>query len=128
MSDIHDVIEAFIDGESVEPAQLKQALSDEDGRNLLVDLLVLRGLMGAQPGVRSAAAEVPARTRASRLRLVAAAACIAGAGVFGGYLAGLRHTPAVTRPAAAGISAPAPAPTHVIRLENGVDWNEKVGG
>ena len=128
MSDRHDVIEAFIDGEYVDPADLKQALSEEDGRDLLVDLLVLRGLVGAQPAVRSAAADVPARSRASRLRLVAAAACIAGVGVLGGYLAGLRHTsPSVARPAA--ISAvPAPAPTHIIRLENGVDWNEKVGG
>ena len=44
MSDVHDVIEAFIDGEYVDPSLLKQALSEEAGRDLLVDLLVLRVL------------------------------------------------------------------------------------
>ena len=128
MSDVHDLIEAFIDGEYVDPAELKHALSEEEGRDLLVDLLVLRGLVGAQPAVRSAAADVPARSRASRLRLIAAAACIAGVGVLGGYVVGLRHTPPVVARPAAVSGTPAPAPTHIIRLENGVDWNEKVGG
>ena len=105
---------------------MKQALSEEAGRDLLVDLLVLRGLVAGHPATRAAAADAP-RSRASRLRLIAAAACIAAIGVLGGYLAGLRHTPEVTHPAAVR-GAPAPAPTHIIRLENGVDWNEKVGG
>jgi hypothetical protein len=127
MSDVHDVIEAFIDGEYVDPPLLKQALSEEAGRDLLVDLLVLRGLVAGQPATRAAAADAP-RSRSSWLRLVAAAACIAAVGVLGGYLAGLRHTPEVARPAPV-IGAPAaPAPTHIIRLENGIDWNEKVGG
>lgn len=127
MSDVHDVIEAFIDGEYVDPPLLKQALSEEAGRDLLVELLVLRGLVAGQPAARSAAAGAPSRSRASRLRLVAAAACLAGAGVFGGYLAGTRQTATVAHPAAV-TAAPAPVPTHVIRLENGIDWNEKVGG
>ena len=64
MSDVHDVIEAFIDGEYVDPPLLKQALSEEAGRDLLVDLLVLRGLVAGQPATRAAAADAP-RSRAS---------------------------------------------------------------
>jgi len=127
MSDVHDVIEAFIDGEYVDPLLLKLALSEEAGRDLLVDLLVLRGLVAGQPATRAAAADAP-RSRASWLRLVAAAACIAAVGVFGGYLAGLRHTPEIARPAAVTGAPAAPVQTHIIRLENGIDWNEKVGG
>ena len=128
MSDVHDVIEAFIDGEYVDPASLKEALSDETGRDLLVDLLVLRGLVAGQPAARPAGAEPPAHSRSSRLRLLVAAAGIAGLSVVGGYVAGSsRHTGEIARPGTT-LAVPAPAPTHVIRLENGVDWNEKVGG
>ena len=59
MSDVHDVIEAFIDGEYVDPPLLKQALSEEAGRELLVELLVLRGLVAGQPAARPAAADAP---------------------------------------------------------------------
>lgn len=128
MSDAHDVIEAFVDGEFVDPVQLKAALAGEAERDLLIDLLVLRGLVAGQTALRPATSEAPARSRGSRLRLVAAAAGIAGLGLFGGYLAGLRHVPDVTRPAALTGPPAAPTPTHIIRLENGVDWNERVGG
>jgi hypothetical protein len=127
MIDMHDVIEAFIDGEPVDPPRLKAALAEEEGRDLLVDLLVLRGLVAGQAALRPAASETPAPVRRSRLRLAAAAAAIAGVSVLGGYLAGSRRPPDVTQPVAVS-GAPAPAPTHIIRLENGVDWNEKVGG
>jgi len=124
---LHGVIEAFVDGEFVDPAELKTALSQDEGRDFLIDLLVLRGLVAGQTALRPAVSETPARPRSSPLRLVAAAAAIAGVSVLGGYLAGLRHTPNVAHPATV-TGAPAPTPTHVIRLENGVDWNEKVGG
>jgi len=128
MSDTHDVIEAFMDGEYVDPAQLKAALADESGRDLLIDLLVLRGLVAGQATLRPAASDAPAgRSRVSRLRLLTAAAGIAGLGLLGGYLAGAhRPSPATAPPPVTGTAAP--APTHIIRLENGVDWNEKVGG
>src|SRR5215471_7972330 len=128
MSDTHDVIEAFIDGEFVDPAQLKAALADDAGRDLLIDLLALRGLVAGQAALRPAATDAPAgRSRVSRLRLVAAAAGIAGLALLGGYLAGSHRPSSIAAPAAV-TGTPAPAPTHVIRLENGVDWNEKVGG
>lgn len=127
MSDVHDVIEAFVDGEFVDPPQLKAALAEEAGRDLLIDLLVLRGLVAGQAALRPATPEAPAGSRVSRLRLLAAAAGIAGLGLFGGYLAGSHRPSPVAAPATVG-GAAAPAPTHIIRLENGIDWNEKVGG
>jgi hypothetical protein len=127
MSDVDDVIEAFVDGEPVDPASLKTALADAAGRDLLVDLLVLRGLVAGQWAARPAASAAP-RSRGSRLWLAAAAATVAAFGVLGGYVAGShRVANPVTGPAAL-TAAPAPAPTHVFRLENGVDWNERVGG
>lgn len=128
MSDVEDVIEAFVDGERVDPDGLKRALAGEAGRDLLVDLLVLRGLVAGQWTTRPASSATP-RSRSSRLWLVAAAATVAGFGVLGGYVAGSHRVASpVTEPATAVTGAPAPAPTHVFRLENGVDWNEKVGG
>ena len=127
MSDVDDVIEAFVDGEPVDPASLKNALAQEAGRAQLVDLLVLRGLVAGQWAPRPAASAAPP-TRASRLWLVAAAATVAGVGVLGGYVAGSHRVVKSMAPPPTAIDAPAPAPTHVFRLENGVDWNERVGG
>ena len=127
--DLEDVIEAFVDGETVDPTQLKLALAEPQGRDLLVDLLVLRGLVGGWPGARPQAGDGKTTAGASRWRLLAAAAAIAGVGVFGGYLAGTRViAPRAAVTTASRISSPAPAPTHVIRLENGVDWTERTGG
>jgi hypothetical protein len=134
MTDIHAVIAAFADGEPVDPAELTRALSEADGREHLIDLLVLRGLVGGQSASRPALMAPPARPAVSRLRWLSAAAALAGVCVLGGYLAGLGSaaappaTPAAatTRPAAIPVSAP--APTRVIRLEKGVDWNERGGG
>jgi hypothetical protein len=129
MSDVEDVIEAFVDGESVEPQWLDAALASVEGRAWLVDLLVLRGLVGGQPVARPAVV-APIRSRAvTGLRLWTAAAAIAGLGVFGGYLIGARSAAhEASAPAVSVANASAPAPTHVIRLENGVDWTERGGG
>jgi len=59
-----------------------------------------------------------------------AALIVAGVGI--GYLAGrgteLRESGAHIDQTAADAPAIAPAPTHVIRMENGVIWNERAGG
>ena len=47
MTEWQDVIEAFADGEAVEPDRLKAALANEAARDHLVDVLLLRGLVGA---------------------------------------------------------------------------------
>jgi hypothetical protein len=129
MTDRLDVIAAFADGEAVSAAELSAALAHEDARGYLVDVLALRGLLDGRPQL-PAVGIVPAKR--NRARWLTAAAALVVAGVAGGYSAG-RHAvaplvdagrPAVVAPAPAG----APAPTHVFRMENGVNWNERTGG
>jgi hypothetical protein len=129
MSDRLDVIAAFADGEPVAAPELSAALAHEDARAYLIDVLALRGLLDGRPQVAAVSA-VP--TKRGRVRWFTAAAALVVAGVAGGYSAG-RHavTPALEE-GRSGVVAPAPAgapaPTHVFRMENGVNWNERTGG
>jgi hypothetical protein len=126
-------IEAFADGEPVDPQALTEALSHSAGREHLIDLLVLRGLVGGQNTTRPVLISSRASGSVSRLRRLAVAASVAGISVLGGYVLGQRTTE-VPRVPNAVTAAPdvvpvsAPAPTRIIRLENGVDWNERTGG
>jgi len=137
MTDHLDVIAAFADGEHVEGDALKAALADEAGREYLVDLLALRGLVSEAPASRAAAIEPPRRSPAWRLLPIAA---LLVAGVSGGIAIG-RQTAGSITPAAAPpapvvtaqaippeLRIPAPAPTRVIKLETGTSWNERSGG
>jgi len=54
-----------------------------------------------------------------------AAGFFAGRGTFGANPPDRRVT---TDTVPAGATTLAPAPTHVIRMENGVVWNERAGG
>lgn len=141
MSEWHDVIEAFADGERVEVSVLRAALAEPEGRDHLIDVLALRGLVaGGQAYGLQAASAAPAvapsphpRARARRWLPLAAAVVLAAAG---GYVAGHSGLGGQQPPTSASselisVVAPplsAPAPTRVIRLEPGVDWNERRGG
>lgn len=138
MSEIHDCIGAFADGEPVDPATLDLALADATGRAYLIDLLVLRRLYGRHgPAIAPgplAAAKTPGRPTVTR-RFVTAAAALVVAGTVGGYVAGRLSIPtaipdrqAASRQPAPGAALTAPTPTQVIKLEPGVDWNERGGG
>lgn len=133
-----DVVDAFADGECVAASDLEVALAHEDARAYLIDVLALRGLV---TGARSqGAALAPAKQppqRASLLKFAAAAALII-VGTGAGFLAGRGvgraadfAQPVPTVVVTGGEPAQrttAPAPTHVYRMENGVNWNEKAGG
>ena len=137
MTDHRDVIAAFVDNEPVGADELGEALASTAGREYLIDVLVLRGLVGSGPLVHGATG-LQSRGRGRGLWLTAAAAVLV-AGVTGGFLAGrgtltsdgpVNLTPTaapIVMPAGSGTSA-APAPTHVIRMKKGVDWNERSGG
>ena len=129
--DTTDAIAAFVDRERVDPAALKRALSTDDGRDYLIELLALREVI-VEP-----AASVPLARAASHsgrwpVRVVAAAAAV----VIGvaGYQAGAlsaRPTPTALAPEWARNTAvtpesadAAPAPTTVIFLEPGIDWHQ----
>ena len=136
MNDSHDLIAAFADGEPVPAIDLKAALAGEDGRDYLIDLLALRGLVNdVKPAGASASTHLrsaSARGSSSRIswRLLSAAALVI-VSVTGGYTAGRITTQRAQEArvvAAVPASITAPAPTHVIRMENGVNWNERAGG
>ena len=118
-----DIIGAFIDGERVDPAALKAALARPEGRDYLVDLLALRDLTGDVASFVSSAP--PARPLTPLPRWATAAALIVCIG--GGFLAGTRVTRVTPAPIAT-THVTAPEPTHVVRLEPGVDWTETSGG
>jgi negative regulator of sigma E activity len=134
--DDHEAIAALVDGERVDAESLKHALSQADGRDYLIDLLALRELV-AERGAASSASASAAVPRAPRVGRLAAAAAIVLATALGGYFVGTRSVSPVSGPAGTLMpvaSAPdaartsAPAPTRVIRLQPGVDWQERKGG
>jgi len=139
MTAMHDVIAAFTDGELVDPVELTEALARPDGREHLIDLLALRGLITGQDLENRQRASVRRNRRAVSVvaRRVLAAAAVLAIGVLGGFVAGRRLalSPAPSPASAAVAATPAhfvgpsaaPEPTRVIRLENGVDWTERAG-
>jgi hypothetical protein len=123
------VVEAFLDGEAVDPTKLRHALDEPGVRNHLVDLLVLReGIRTITPGAWTAAHAAPR----ARVRWLAAAAAVLVA-LSAGYYTGQR-TVAASGPSGAETivaveSPPAPpAPTTVIKLEPGVNWTVDLSG
>jgi hypothetical protein len=129
------VVDAFIDGESVNGAALKHALATPEGRDHLVDLLVLRQTVGAMPPFAVVHAIERRRPLAGPVRWIAAAAVVM-MGVLGGYLVGQRHglLPPDSWTSASfveiDLSQPssAPAPTSVIQLKPGLNWKNPTGG
>ena len=104
MNPKHEVISDFLDGEAFEPHALGEALADHDGRDLLIDFVVLRYAAQADDPVVLVAP--PARWQPRRFVLAAAAVLIA---LVGGYQLGQRQ---------AGPDSAPPAATRVVP----VDW------
>jgi hypothetical protein len=143
MSEWHDVIEAFADGERVDVTTLRAALAEPAGRDHLIDVLALRGLVAGSHafGLHGApavpAAAPPARrlgvrrwSAAAAVLLVAAGAYVAGLRQGENDLRGQRPPRSATSEVISTVAPPvsAPTPTRVFRLEPGVDWNERRGG
>ena len=120
------VVEAFLDGEAVDPGKLRRALDEPGVRDHLVDLLVLReGVRAITPGSWSSSR---AAAGGSRLRWLAAAAAVLvalSAGYYTGQRTVVASEPRGGETIVAVESAPAPPrPTQVIRLEPGVTWTD----
>jgi hypothetical protein len=129
MDDTLEVIDAFVDGELVRPSDLKAALAVPECRDHLVDVLVLRGLLGAQMVSRAVATPPEASVRPRRwARWAPAAAVVALIGGITGYVAGARSTMPTPGREPGAVAVAAPVPTEVIQLRAGVDWTEKAGG
>jgi hypothetical protein len=99
MNDQHEVISAFLDDEPFDAEQLGRALSEPEGRTMLLDLLALRQVM--QP----VSPHIEPLRKPSPLRAVMAAAAIVVA-LVGGFWLGERRGQSET--------AQAPAATRVI--------------
>ena len=138
MSD-HEIIDAFADGERVDPDRLERALADPSGRAYLVDLLVMRGLVIEQQGVQPPARAVAQPTRlgrpAVRLLAIAALMLLVVSGLSG-FIAGHRIAASLDAPAAPiaperivlpDTQISAPAPTRVIQVQP-IDWKQSAGG
>ena len=138
MNDHLDVVAAFADGEHVEAEALNAALADEAGREYLIDVLALRGLVSEAPAARVVAPEPQPTASSASWRWLPIAAMLL-AGVAGGFAAGRQipvaapeqpaPLPVVTAQATPPeLRIPAPAPTRVIKLEMGSSWSERSGG
>jgi len=134
-----EVIDAFVDGERVDPAALKHALSDPAGRDYFVDVWMLREVVQHDPEIAVASRRPVAPPPQQRARPWMVAAALV-AGLAGGYLVGSRlpassfsaspatvATTTTVRPTPAKDVFPAPPPTRVIQLEFRVDSNGSGG-
>jgi hypothetical protein len=110
MSNRHDVISAFLDDERFDASELADALSDPEGRGLLLDLVALRHVVQPERKEVMAVSEQRA-ARSVRLALAAAAVVVA---LVGGYAMGQRRADVA--------SFDAPAATRVV--EAGGAWQD----
>lgn len=129
-----EIIDAFVDGERVDAAELKSALAQEDGRDYLVDAWLLREAAQGDSVREAPAVVLPYAKTVSRPKsrpwMVGAAVASA---LFAGYLVGYQ-TPRGESPAPQGqdtavataqsspinerpTAFPVPAATRVIQLE-----------
>src|SRR5690242_20216539 len=99
MNTNHEVISAFLDDEPFEPQALTEALPDPAGRELRIDIVLLRHLAQSVEPL-NAVTSAPAPRSNRPLYLVAAAASLVA--LLGGYQLGHRTgTADSTRPPAA---------------------------
>jgi hypothetical protein len=117
------IVDALLDGETVDKHALREALGDPAARDYFVDALVLRQLTREMAPLTFVAPASAARTLRRPLRWVMSAAVLALVAA-GGFLAGNRHdvAPNVDTAAMRDAATTAPAPTKIIRLEPGVSW------
>jgi hypothetical protein len=122
------VVDAFIDGEPIDPLALKEALARADARDYLVELLAIREAVSVTAPHRWS---VKDRRRRRGVPWLAAAAGVV-LSLTTGYVAGHEAPeppPGSSVEAVMNPTAPAlPAPTQVISLRPGVNWTETSGG
>ena len=116
MTSNHDVLSAFLDNEIFDPQELRAALDDPAGRELLIDLLALRQL--AHPGSTVAVSPVSSAVAGPARRWWVAAALVLA--VTGGFLTGRFFSPPS--------SITAPAATRVVEMPNTAWHDVNAGG
>jgi hypothetical protein len=124
-ADRDEIIDLFVDGERVDSAGLIDALSAAAGRERLVDWLALRQVVATDAIIDSSPHQTR-RVRSGRAWRATTLAAAIVASVLAGYVIGQRTSSRLAAVAPASLQAP--APTRIIRLEPGVDWQESAGG
>ena len=130
--ELHGIIEAFLDGEGVDPTMLRAALADEAARDHFVDLLAIRGLLSGMDVVAPDAVNRMPGVRPRARWLAAAAALVVS--LTAGYVAGQRAMAStetastVEAVVVVGGTPDAPQPTRSIRFTPGVNWTDTPGG
>ena len=130
--ELHGIIEAFLDGEAVDPAMLRAALADAAARDHFVDLLAIRGVVSGMDAVAPGAANQRPGGRPRARWLAAAAALLVT--LTAGYIAGQRAMAStgggstVEAVVVGGGTPDAPQPTRSIRFTPGVNWTDTPGG
>ena len=109
-----EVISAFLDDEPFEPQALAEALADPEGRELLIDFVLLRYVAESEESA-NAVTPTPALRSKRPVYLLAAAAVVVA--LLGGYQLGQRQS--------TDDALRAPAATRVVKSEP--VWQE-VGG
>ena len=131
--ELHAVVEAFLDGEMVDPSMLGAALADESARDHFVDLLVIRRGVHGLDALTTSTVHRPQGTWPRKKWLAAAAAAVV-VSVSAGYVAGQRALAATIVPSTVEAfvfpddEPAAPKPTRSITLKPGVNWTDNSGG
>ena len=119
MSNTHEVISAFLDDERFNPDELAAALSEPQGRDLLLDLVALRHVV--QPESKAAILSKRGSVRLWLRPSVAAAALVVA--VVGGYVMG--------QSANREPSSQAPTATRVVEVagawQDVLPWSTRLG-
>lgn len=124
MNDGFLVIDAFLDGERVDPRDLKAALALPAGRDYLVDVAAMRDAMGTVNAAHAVTVSSSARPPMWPMLAAAAVACLViGAGAFE---AGRRIVTRQIEARQAG-AARAPEPTREI-MPTSTYWTQGKGG
>jgi hypothetical protein len=127
------LVEAFIDGERVDPQALRDALADTEARNHFVDLLLIRDGMEAMPSKASNVVPMAPVAQRTPIRRLAAVAAMVSVSLVVGYAAGQRVMASSATPSTVeamlpmDYSAQAPAATRSIEFAPGVNWIESSG-
>ena len=129
-----EALAAWVDGEPVARTEVALALETREGRDYVLDLMALRRMVDVT--TPSLAAKIPQRQVRRWPRFAAAAAAVVLCAA-GGFAAGRLVAPErmdssssptqVTVPVSTPASMTAPAPTRVIRLEEGTSWRDSGG-
>ncbi len=126
----YEIISAFADHESVDPRRLGDALSDEEGRRYLVELLALRALIDETDETQAESVSrpsfAPGRGKSAWPTWMGAVAAALVLGL-GSFAMGMQAGKQDARVTAVAEQRP-PEPQRVIELREGIEWHQGTGG